>query len=374
MGAVFAMQGFGQLCAAIVMICLVAGFKGSLQTATSYATCSGACSVAVDRMWRFLIGFGAVPACIALYYRLTIPETPRYTFDVARDVEKARDDVTAYIAGRSEGKPDEVSRAQGRVAGNETMTVPKASFRDWIRYYATWKNGKILLGTAGSWFFLDVAYYGVSLNTPIILSAIGYSGGPNVFKILLNLAVGNMIVVLAGAIPGYWVTVALVDTIGRKPIQIGGFAILTGLFCAFGFAYDKLSGHGLLAIYVAIQFFFNFGPNSTTFIVPGECFPTRYRSSSHGFSAASGKLGAIIAQACIAPLRTRGAVKGATGTAASPWMNHVLEIFALFMFMGIITSFCIPETKRKTLEELNGEEIVAESSESEYSTEYKVRR
>lgn len=184
---------------------------------------------------------------------------------------------------------------------------------------------------------------------------------------------GNLIVVLAGAIPGYWVTVATVDFIGRKPIQIGGFVILTALFCVFGFAYDKLSGHGLLAIYVAIQFFFNFGPNSTTFIVPGECFPTRYRSSSHGFSAASGKLGAIIAQACIAPLRVRGAVKGATGTAASPWMNHVLEIFALFMFMGILTSLCIPETKRKTLEELNGEEYVAESSESEYSTD-KARR
>jgi len=53
-------------------------------------------------------------------------------------------------------------------------------------------------------------------------------------------------------------------------------------------------------------------------------------------------------------------------------MNHVLEIFAFFMFMGILTSFCIPETKRKTLEELNGEEYVAEPSESGYSTD-KVR-
>ena len=166
------------------------------------------------------------------------------------------------------------------------------------------------------------AYYGVSLNTPIILSAIGYSGGPNVYKILMNLAIGNLIVVLAGAVPGYWVTVATVDTIGRKPIQIGGFAILTAMFCVFGFAYNKLSGHGLLAVYVIIQFFFNFGPNSTTFIVPGECFPTRYRSSSHGFSAASGKIGAIIAQAAIAPLRTRGVVKGATGRAASPCTFH----------------------------------------------------
>lgn len=35
---------------------------------------------------------------------------------------------------------------------------------------------------------------------------------------------------------------------------------------------------------------------STTFIIPGEVFPTRYRSTCHGISAASGKLGAIVAQ------------------------------------------------------------------------------
>lgn len=107
-------------------------------------------------MWRILIGFGAVPACIALYYRLTIPETPRYTFDVARDVEQAGQDVDAYIAGKAEGHPDEIARVQGQVAGRERLTVPKASFRDFIRYYSQWKNGKILLGTAGSWFLLDV--------------------------------------------------------------------------------------------------------------------------------------------------------------------------------------------------------------------------
>jgi len=288
---------------------------------------------------------------------LTIPETPRYTFDVARDVEKAGDDVTAYIAGKSEGHPDDITRIQGRIAADEHLTIPKASFKDFFSFYSKWVNGKILLGTAGSWFLLDVAYYGVSLNTPIILQTIGFSGGSSVYKILMNLAVGNLVVVLAGAIPGYWFSVATIDIVGRKPIQYMGFIILTILFCIFGFAYNKLSNHGLLAIYVLAQFFFNFGPNTTTFIVPGECFPTRYRSTSHGFSAASGKLGAVIAQAAIAPLRVRGAVKGATGRAASPWLPHVLEIFALFMFLGIFTTWCIPETARKTLEELNGEEL-----------------
>lgn len=101
-------------------------------------------------------GFGAVPACIALYYHLTIPETPRYTFDVARDVEKANEGVEAYIASRSEGTPDEVKRVQGQIAANENMKVPKASFKEFFAYYSQWKNSRILLGTAGSWFLPDV--------------------------------------------------------------------------------------------------------------------------------------------------------------------------------------------------------------------------
>ncbi|KUJ14493.1 inorganic phosphate transporter 1-6 /Pi cotransporter [Mollisia scopiformis] len=353
MGAVFAMQGFGQMTGALVMLFLTLGFKESLLTAKSAATCTGVCALAVDKMWRALIGFGAVPACIALYYRLTIPETPRYTFDVARDTEKAKDDVEAYIAGKHEGIPDTVAQATALRESEQSMAIPKASFRDFIAYYGQWKNGKVLFGTAGSWFLLDVAFYGLSLNTATVLTAIGYGTGPHVYQILYNVAAGNCILICAGAIPGYWMTVATVDTIGRKPIQLGGFIILTILFIVWGFDYKHMKPHAHLAMYVLVQFFFQFGPNATTFIVPGECFPTRYRSTSHGFSAGMGKIGSIIAQAGIAPLRTRGASAKA---GASPWQNHVMQIYALFMFLGIFTTLCIPETKRKTLEQLSGEE------------------
>ncbi|KAK5201917.1 MFS transporter [Cryomyces antarcticus] len=351
MGSVFAMQGIGQFAAAIVTLIVVSGFKQSLMTASSVATCSGVCQLAVDKMWRVIIGFGAVPGCIALYYRLTIPETPRYTFDVSRDVVKAGSDVKAYMAGKAEGVPDEAMRVQG-MQESPQLDTPKASWADFIHHYGQWKYGKVLLGTAGSWFFLDVAFYGLSLNNAVILRQIGYASGKNVYEVFYNTAVGNLIIVCAGAIPGYWVTVALVDTVGRKPIQLMGFSLLTIIFIIMGFAYDKIGGKGLLALYVLGQFFFNFGPNATTFIVPGECFPTRYRSTSHGISAASGKVGSILAQVLIGPLRTRGAPPGST---ASPWLNHVLEIYALFMLCGLFTTFLIPETKRKTLEQLAGE-------------------
>ncbi|KAF2491167.1 inorganic phosphate transporter 1-6 /Pi cotransporter [Lophium mytilinum] len=361
MGSVFAMQGFGQLGGALVMLCLVAGFKGSLESASSYATCSpgSVCALAVDKMWRALIGLGVVPATIALYYRLTIPETPRYTFDVARDVEKANEDAKAYLSGKSQGHPDEITQATTRrasVAG--ALEVPKASWTDFIKFYGKWKNGRILLGTAGSWFMLDVAFYGLGLNSSTVLTAIGYAKGKTVYRTLYNLAAGNAILTCAGAIPGYWLTVATVDTIGRKPIQLAGFCILTVLFIVWGFAYHHLSGHAMLALYVLVQLFFNWGPNATTFITPGECFPTRYRSTSHGISAASGKIGSIIAQAAIAPLRTRGATK----TNANPWQNHVMQIYSLFMFLGIFTTLLTPETKRITLEKLAGEYDMGDES------------
>ena len=119
-----------------------------------------------------------------------------------------------------------------------------------------------------------------------------------------------------------------------------------------GFAYWRLSPTALLALYVLAQFFFNFGPNTTTFIVPGECFPTRYRSTSHGISAAFGKLGSIIGQAAIAPLREIGGTPGNP----DPWMDHVLQLYALFMLLGCGTTALIKETKGKTLEELSGED------------------
>lgn len=331
MAAVFSNQGLGQLFAGLVALVLVAAYKSDLEYANSSAECVGSCIKACDQMWRILIGFGCVPGCIALYYRLTIAESPRYALDVTEHdkLEKVAD---------AEAVLDVVA---------EEIAPPKASFRDFTRHFGQWRYGKILIGTAGSWFFLDVAYYGLGLNSAVILKTIGYASSKNVYKSLYNTAVGNLILICAGALPGYWVAAATIDTVGRKPIQLFGFVILTILFVILGFAYNKISDHGKLALYVLAQFFQNFGPNTTTFIIPGEIFPTRYRSTAHGMSAALGKVGAIVAQTCIGTLINHGC-----GSANSCFLPHVMEIFALFMLLGVFTTLLIPETKRMTLEEI----------------------
>ena len=175
MGSVFAMQGIGQFAAAMIALIVTAGFKESLITAKTVAKCDGVCGLAVDKMWRIIIGFGAVLGCIALYYRLTIPETPRYTFDVSRDIVKGGSDIKAYVAGHAGGSPDEITRVRQMAEDANQLEIPQASWRDFFTHYTQWKNGKVLLGTAGSWFVLDVAFYGLGLNNSIILTQIGVS-------------------------------------------------------------------------------------------------------------------------------------------------------------------------------------------------------
>ncbi|KAL4724811.1 hypothetical protein ACLX1H_008257 [Fusarium chlamydosporum] len=353
--AVFSMQGLGQLAAAIVALITTVAFKDAFVGAIDESQCGFECRLAADRAWRIIVGVGAIPACAALYYRITIPETPRYTFDVEHDVEKADADIKAYVASKSKGSFDVVHQVRSKRLSGRGLNVPRASWSDLIAFFRQWANFKMLLGTTLSWFFLDLAFYGLGLNNTFVLQAVGYGAGNNLFDKLHNQAVGMIILTCAGSLPGYWMAILTVDTFGRKPLQVIGFLLLTILFCVLGFAYNSLSQGGLLALYIIGQFLFNAGPNTTTFIVPGECFPTRYRSTGHGISAAMGKIGAIVAQVISIPMVRQGASENCQGTDCTPNLHRLLQLFALFMLFGTFVSLLIPETKGMTLEELSGE-------------------
>lgn len=235
MAAVFSMQGAGQFAAAVIALFTAAGFRKSFSTALDPSTCLNACQLAADRSWRIVIGVGALFALFALCYRITIPETPRFTFDVARDIEQANADIKAYINGESGGKPDALLREQIKLLSSPSFTQPRASWSDFYAYFSIWQNSRTLFATTASWFFVDLAFYGLGLNNSTVLAVIGYSSGSDVYQILYNTAVGNLILVCAGAIPGYWLSVLTIDYLGRKPIQIGGFIVLTIIFCIIGF-------------------------------------------------------------------------------------------------------------------------------------------
>lgn len=105
-------------------------------------------------MWRILIGIGCVPGVIALFFRLTIPETPRFTMDIERNINQAEQDIDNFLrTGTFVVDPDaRIERVQAR----------KASWSDFKKYFSNLENLRVLVGCAYCWFALDVSLILVS--------------------------------------------------------------------------------------------------------------------------------------------------------------------------------------------------------------------
>merc|ERR1719401_2662968 len=68
---------------------------------------------------------------------------------------------------------------------------------------------------------------------------------------------------------------------------------------------DVLAGYSQSAMLMCFGFTFlfsNFGPNTTTFVIPVEIYPTLVRATCHGLSAAAGKVGAVVGAVAFSPL------------------------------------------------------------------------
>lgn len=140
------------IAAALVAFIITAAYKNAILAEPDITKLSS-----VDYMWRLLIGLGCVPGCIALYFRLTIPETPRFTMDIERNIDQAQADITQVLEHRKTHL-DENEPIQ-------RIDAPRASFSDFRRHFGQWKNFKVLFGCAYSWFALDVSCF-FSFFTP----------------------------------------------------------------------------------------------------------------------------------------------------------------------------------------------------------------
>lgn len=132
---------------------VVAAYKDAILNSTF------PCAYPIDHAWRILIGFGCVPGVIALYFRLTIPETPRFTMDIERNIDQAAQDIENVISTGRHIEDDDAVISQ-------RVKAPRASRADFVAYFSKWKNGKVLFGAAYSWFALDVSQTHLLLICP----------------------------------------------------------------------------------------------------------------------------------------------------------------------------------------------------------------
>ncbi|KKK12037.1 hypothetical protein ARAM_000989 [Aspergillus rambellii] len=398
LAAVFFCQSLGQLAANLVALIAVAGFRHRLLADGTENGCTGSCIRDVDSIWRLIVGLGAVPAFIALWFRLTIIESPRYTAEVTHDSLQAAADVSYFFQSTDASVPmlnqGEMSRVDS-VALSPTHTAsdftapsirsvrlgseegsPPVDLRTFLTAFKSFVGNprafRVLFATCLCWFCLDLPFYGLGLISPRVINTIWYGDdipASNVFQYLFQNSYQSIVVVSSGAVVGNLLCILTIDRLGRRNIQLSGFFWLFILNVVIGATFRPLVKSGdssaLIVLYILSQVFFNFGPNTTTYIIPAEVFPTRFRCTCHGLSAAFGKLGSVIAQCFLAYVNFG---HGRNYNDVPDWLGYALLCLSAFMLLGLlITYFLIPDIKDshghiKSLEQL-AEDILPHETE-----------
>jgi PHS family inorganic phosphate transporter-like MFS transporter len=270
-----------------------------------------------DIIWRILVAAGALPALAVYGARRRLKESPRFLRASAHEED-----------------------ASGNLKKSPHFDKTAHSVSFWDGFHRLVDNKKILgrlIGASAAWFLMDFAYYGNTVSSPFVLSAVGGA------QTLLQKVLTQLGIFAAFAAPGYVVAALTMDRIGRKTIQILGFgmmAITFGLLALIP-GIEKLV-YPFLLIYGLSYFFTEFGPNATTFVYPSEIFPVQVRTTGHGIAAAMGKIGGFIGVFTFPFFMQWRGLPAAEGAAA------IVSVLGL-----LVTVFLLPETKGKSLEELS---------------------
>ncbi|KAK9145212.1 hypothetical protein Sjap_005115 [Stephania japonica] len=124
----------------------------------------GSTAPQVDYVWRIILMLRALPAALTYYWRRKMPETARYTALVAKDAKQVAADMSKVLQVQIVVEQEKVERlGQDR----------KRSFGLFSKEFVM-RHGLHLLGTAATWFLVDVAYYSQNLFQKDIFSSIGW--------------------------------------------------------------------------------------------------------------------------------------------------------------------------------------------------------
>ncbi len=305
-GLVFSMQALGLIVGPLVAMVLLAS------------------GISHELTWRILLGLGALPAAAVVYLRAKMPESPRFQARVQGRAAQAASQLQVFAEGvidTRHGSTDSIRRmGLSQFLTNRTML-------------------KLVLGTAGTWFLFDYAYYGNTLSLPSILKDVSPRAS------LESKLLWTLLLFVVFALPGYLLAVARMDRIGHRRLQIIGFAVMAACFVALGAVPALTSSVGpFLTIFGLSYFFIQFGPNTTTFVLPSEVFPVSMRTTGHGIAAGIGKLGAFVGVFLVPQLQNNVGLRG------------MLVVAGAAAVLGLVLSFILPEPAQRTLDDVSGED------------------
>jgi MFS family permease len=286
--------------------------------------------------WRLFYLLPVIPVAFVIWGRLFLPESSHWLVSKGR-LDKAEKHLRKLLNRK------DIQLLQLETA--EEGYLPRRS-ADWSRLF----QGKQLRSTilaSVPWFLQDISTYGIGIFTPVIIAAAfgAESHEHTVAAIIQNDLLGarGTALVDVGFLVGIAFAIWFSDRLGRMPLQIFGFiGCALGLLIAAAGSFGSSNNLPVIVVgFFFFQFMTNLGPNSQTYLIAGEVFPTKVRGIGAGFAAACGKVGAVLT-AFLFP-----ALLQSLGT------DRLLPLLALSSLLGaLITWWYRVETKGMDLETL----------------------
>ncbi|MBB5503412.1 MFS transporter [Paraburkholderia sp. MM5384-R2] len=229
--------------------------------------------------WRVVVVITSLPIFILLWWRRSLPESPRWLESRGRlaEANATLDRIEAQV--RKEGKAFETIPAS--IAQSVS---PQRSSSFFGNLGAIWSR-KLRRTTAMSWamwFAIAFSYYAFFTWIPSLLVQHGMT---------ITKSFGFSLLMYVAQIPGYLSAAYLNERFGRQA-TIAGYMVLGGV-SAVGMAMSDATWQIAVAG-ICLSFFMN-GTFGGIYAYTPEIFPTHLRATGVGTSSSFGRIGAIIA-------------------------------------------------------------------------------
>jgi putative MFS transporter len=285
-----------------------------------------------DDGWRHVAMLTALPVVMLLWWRRSLPESPRWL--ESRGRMREADEIVTSVEDGYIKRGMTLAPVRSMVLDGGPSPRRGGALGNIAALWSTRLAGVTAISWA-MWFSVAFAYYSFFSWIPSLLVKQGLT---------ITQSFGYSMAIYASQIPGYFSAAYLNERLGRKAV-VSSYMLLAAVAAAcLALAHAEIE---IMAAGMCLSFFMN-GAFAGVYAYTPEIFPTAVRTTGVGSSSSFGRIGSVSAPILV------GFVYPAFGFIGVFGMTTAVLVVgaAIVLFLGI-------ETRNRSLEDIERQELAS---------------